>query len=436
MTRLELGIFERRHLMTKLPLTDLSPVAAVPLKAVRVRARGLLVAAAALFALVLPAHARADAVTEWNLNASNALMVTGGQDPRLVVVHLAMVHGAVYDAVNAIDQRHEPYLISKRLATPFDSKEAAAATAAYRVLANIVPAQQPTLAALHAASLATIPDSSSKTRGVAVGEAAAAAMIAARTEDGRFGSFRFAAGLGAGQWRPVLPAFVNDPIAWLKDVEPFLIDDPADFRSRGPYPLRSRKYAGEFAQVKELGSATSTTRTADQTHGAQYWAENPPRTWNRIFQTLSAQEGLSLTENARFFAKLYLTVADALVVLASDHGDPRGGHRRESRHRGGPELVAADPDAAISRPPIRSRRAQRGGRRDPAGVLRDRPHRPHRHEPRRTDTELVALLAANRRGRLCPHVVRHPLSEPGPARPQDGPGHREVQPGPLLPACR
>jgi PAP2 superfamily len=304
--------------MTKLPLTARSPVAAVPLKALRARALGLLVAAAALFALALPAHGRADAVTEWNLNASNALMVTGGQDARLVVVHLAMVHGAMYDAVNAIDQRYEPYLISKRLATPFDSKDAAAATAAYRVLANIVPAQQPTLAAQHAASLASIPDSSSKTRGMAVGEAAAAAMIAARTEDGRFGSFQFVSGLGAGQWRPVLPAFVSDPIAWLKDVKPFLIDDPAEFRSRGPYRLRSRKYAREFAQVKELGSATSTTRTADQTHAARYWAENPPRTWNRIFQTLSAQEGLSLTENARFFAMLYLTVADAFICVWDD----------------------------------------------------------------------------------------------------------------------
>ena len=85
-----------------------------------------------------------------------------------------MVQGAVYDAVNAIDGGHEGYLISSRLATPSDSKQAAAATAAYRVLVSIVPAQQPVLEAQYTASLTSIPDGSSKTRGIAVGEAAAA----------------------------------------------------------------------------------------------------------------------------------------------------------------------------------------------------------------------------------------------------------------------
>jgi hypothetical protein len=283
-----------------------------------VRLGGLLVAVSALITLAVPGHARADAVTQWNAHAAEALFATAAQGPTLSVPHLAMVHGAVYDAVNAIDQGHEPYLISTRLAAPFDSKDAATATAAYRVLLNIVPAQAPTLGAHYAASLAAIPDGTPKTRGIAVGEAAAAAMIAARTADGRFGTPGFAVGLGAGQWRPVLPAFVNDPTAWLADVKPFLIDDPADFASKGPYALTSRKYAREFNQVKELGSATSTTRTADQTHAALYWAENPPRTWNRIANTLSAQEGLSITENARLFAMLYLTAADSFIALWDD----------------------------------------------------------------------------------------------------------------------
>ena len=91
-----------------------------------------------------------------------------------------MVHGAVYDAVNAIDRGHEGYLISSRLARPSDSKEAAAATAAYRMLVHLVPAQQSTLDGLYASSLAGVPDGPPKTRGLAVGEAAAAAMIAAR----------------------------------------------------------------------------------------------------------------------------------------------------------------------------------------------------------------------------------------------------------------
>jgi PAP2 superfamily len=262
--------------------------------------------------------ARADTVTEWNMNAASAIFVTAGQPPQLSVPHLAMVHGAVYDAVNAIDGGHEGYLISSRLASPSDSKEAAAATAAYRTLLSIVPGQQAVLDAQYAASLAGIPPGSPKTRGIAVGEAAAAAMKAARTDDGRFGAFRFAVGSAAGVWRPVLPLFVNDPNAWLKDVKPFLIGSSSQFRSRGPLSLTSRKYAREFAEVKSLGSAASTTRTADQTLAARYWAENPPATWSRIFRTLSAQQGLSLDENARLFAMLYMTAADALISVWDD----------------------------------------------------------------------------------------------------------------------
>lgn len=278
---------------------------------------GLLVAVAALLALAA-APARADTVTEWNLNATNALIATAAQPPQVSMPHLAMVHGAVYDAVNAIDGGYEGYLLSSRLARRSDSKDAAAATAAYRVLVHLVPAQQATLEGLYATSLASIPAGSPKTRGIAVGEAAAAAMVAARTDDGRFGPFRFAVGSGPGVWKPVLPAFVNDPNAWLKDVEPFLIRSSSQFRSEGPLDLESRKYAREFNEVKSVGSATSTTRTADQTLAARYWAENPPGTWSRIFRTLSANEGLSLVDNSRLYAMLYLTAADALITVWDD----------------------------------------------------------------------------------------------------------------------
>jgi hypothetical protein len=274
--------------------------------------------AAALLALAAPGIARADTVTTWNGHANTALAVTAAQDARVVYLHLAMVHGAVYDAVNAIDKSREPYLVSTRIADPFDSKDAAAAAAAYRVLLFLLPAQEPTLTAHYNASLAGIPNGTSKSRGIAVGEAAAAAMIASRTADGRFGSFRFLVGMGAGHWQPVLPAFVNDLSAWLKDVRPFLIPNSSQFRSDGPYPLESKKYAREFDQVKEIGSLTSTTRTADQTHAARYWAENQPRTWTRILNTLSTQEGLSLVDNARLFAMMYLVASDTLISVWDD----------------------------------------------------------------------------------------------------------------------
>jgi hypothetical protein len=278
--------------------------------------RHLLAAAvAAVAALAAPAVGSADTVTQWNQNAANALYVTAAQPPNVSTLHMAMVQGAVYDAVNAIDGGHEGYLLTSRVATPTDSKDAAAGTAAYKMLLNIVPAQQPALQALYDSTLAGITDGPAKTRGVAVGDAAAAAMIAARKEDGRFGLFRFVNGSTPGAWRPVLPAFASDPNAWVKDVKPFLIRKASQFRSHGPYDMKSRKYAEDFDEVKSLGSATSTERTADQTTAARYWNENPPRTWNRIVNSISTQKGLSLVDNARLFAELYLTAADAFIAV-------------------------------------------------------------------------------------------------------------------------
>jgi hypothetical protein len=278
--------------------------------------RHALAAALASFAaLAGPAVANADTVTQWNQNAATALYVTAGQPPNVSVLHMAMVQGAVYDAVNAIDGGREGYLLTSRVATPTDSKDAAAATAAYKTLVWIVPGQEPALKALYDASLGGISDGPAKARGIAVGDAAAAAMIAARTADGRFGLFRFLSGSGPGVWKPVLPAFGSDPNAWVKDVKPFLIQGASQFRSRGPYDLDSRKYAREFNEVKSVGSASSTTRTTDQTQAALYWMENPPRTWNRIVNTISTAKGLSLVENARLFAELYLTAADTFVAV-------------------------------------------------------------------------------------------------------------------------
>jgi hypothetical protein len=275
----------------------------------------------AVLALTAPAAARADSVTDWNLHASNALIRDAGQGAT-ALPHLAMVHGAVYDAVNAIDRRYEPYLTAPP-ARRWYSKDAAVATAAHHVLVNeaaplVTAAQRPALLALiepaYAAALAAIPDGRAKEGGIATGAAAAEAMIAARTGDGRFGPFRFTIGTTPGAWRPTPPGFVNDPGAWLKDTKPFLVESASQFPTRGPRALTSRRYAREFAEVKALGSAASSTRTADQTAAAQYWGlVNPVGTWCRIFRLLADQHGLSTADSARYYAMLHLTTADGAI---------------------------------------------------------------------------------------------------------------------------
>src|SRR2546423_6083902 len=147
----------------------------------------LVFSALALVALASPPVVRADAVTDWNLIASNSIVATAGQPPPVSVLHFAMVHGAVYDAVNAIDHGHRPYLVHPP-SHPTDSKEAATAAAAFRVLVGLFPDQAGTLQPLYDAYIAALPDNppGSKAAGIAIGEATASTMLAARMDDGRF----------------------------------------------------------------------------------------------------------------------------------------------------------------------------------------------------------------------------------------------------------
>ena len=172
---------------------------------------------------------------------------------------------------------------------------------------------------MYEASLAGLPAGEAKQGGIAVGEIAAAAMLTARTGDGRGGAYRFPAPTAprVGEWRPVLPAFANDPAAWIKDVRPFLIRDPARYASDGPYPLASRQYTRDFNEVKAIGSFTSAVRTADQTDQARFWAEGP-QPWTRAARQLATDRRLSKSDTARMFAMLYMTGADAAISTWTD----------------------------------------------------------------------------------------------------------------------
>jgi hypothetical protein len=151
-------------------------------------------------------------VTDWNGYASTAIVATAGQPPPVAVLSFAMVHGAVYDAVNAIDRGHRPYLVQPP-AGRSASKDAAAATAAFRVLVALFPAQQPTLQLVYDRSLAAVADTPPGARagGIAAGDAAAATMLAARADDGRLAPFTPQIGTTPGTWRPTPPLFSTDP---------------------------------------------------------------------------------------------------------------------------------------------------------------------------------------------------------------------------------
>jgi hypothetical protein len=279
-----------------------------------------------------------NAVAEWNLIAVNtlvALPAPAGGAPPASQIHMGMTQGAVYDAVNAIEPKHHrPYLLKRRFSAKA-SREAAVATAAYGVLSSIVstvPASIPfpnreslldSLATQYAASLATIPNTPFKTQGIAAGNAAAEAMIAARQNDGRFGPSPWVPNDEPGHWQPLLNPDgtpMLDPTPWVGGVEPFLLQSSSQFRTAGPQALDSGAYAAEFNEVKALGSLNSTSRTSDQTHIALFWQSTPVATWNAVARNLvdDPTYAVGLADSARLFAMANLSAADAGINCWND----------------------------------------------------------------------------------------------------------------------
>lgn len=310
---------------------------------------GLAVAGAVLLGSASPS-ARADspatAVLDWNKHALDALgnapgaAVPGaGLTPPVTGVHLAMVHGAVYDAVNSIAGGYEPYLdASPALGTA--SQAAATAQAAHDTLVavlNQVPLTATFTATVRDAILARLDGlladslaaatsaegASAVADGVDAGEAAAAVMIGARMGDGRWGPFRFTCGTEPGQWRPITslecptPSGPSDPFAWVAKVEPFVLESNEQFLSKGPPALESGQYAKEYEEVKTLG-AVGSVRTAEQQALFDFFQANPVEMFNRSFRTYALAQGLDVAEQARLFATLALTNADTFITCWGD----------------------------------------------------------------------------------------------------------------------
>ncbi len=299
----------------------------------------LLLQATAASAAPTTAATSTSELTNWNGIAAATLVVIpppAGGAPPMLQVNLAMVQGAVYDAINAIEPQHQPYLLQTRFATTA-SKEAALATAAYRVLSNIVstvpqriafPNRASLLEALeaeYASSLATVPDGESKIEGIAAGNAASDAMIAAREGDGRFAPSPWVRNNDPGHWQPLLNpdgAQILDPTPWVAEVRPFLIESSSRFRTDGPRALTSAAWAADAQEVKALGGENSTARTPEQTHIALWWqsAGGPAVLWNAVARDLvnSGSYGVDIGDGAMLFAKLNFAGADAAINCWND----------------------------------------------------------------------------------------------------------------------
>ena len=208
---------------------------------------------------------------------------------------------------------------------PWDSTDAAVATAAYRVLLAVVPASQTaalaTLAAQYTAALAAVPAGAAKDGGIAAGEAAAAAMLAARTNDGRNPTtpFPFVFGTTPGVWRVSPPLTTPEPTPWVGNVKPFLVPDVEMLRTKGPNDLTSKKYAKDLNEVEVARLVLEHDANAGSDR-ARRSSGSPSRCSSRagLERSLSQRYGLSTADNARLFAEVSLAEADAAIGCWND----------------------------------------------------------------------------------------------------------------------
>lgn len=267
-----------------------------------------------------------DVTTSWNAallemaRESTNVLTTGilvKPPPPMIAKYLAMVHGAMFDAMNATTGTYHGYALSTESPVAA-SPVAAAAQAAHTVASHLYPT--PHQIELWDATLneilATIADSSAKTVGLQLGRQAGEAMIANRANDGSELSSVYSPANEAGRWKPTPPSFIEATLPQWPNVTPFILTRGDQFRPVAPPALDSELYAAAVDEVMLIGAKSSTLRTADQTEIASFWADGggtatPPGHWNEIAADVALLQGLSPFETTRLFALLNFALADA-----------------------------------------------------------------------------------------------------------------------------
>jgi hypothetical protein len=302
------------------------------------KARYLVMAlTAAMVALVLPgsslgvkklspasANVPATVALEWNANAVAAVRSATvidplGTAPRAIyqpegLLYMSYVQAAVYDATTKIGHRYAPYSHFSAAAGNA-SIQAAVIAAAYNTLVYYLGDPGGVLAAKYAASIAALPDDRTTTRGIAVGEAAAADIEALRANDGRNAVVSTAYGTGPllpGVWVfPPLPSLQSAQTPWMAFMQPFMLESTSQFRAPPPPALSSAQYAADLNETEMYGSKTSAVRTTEQTAIAYFWNANVINQLNQTLQNVATQHTMDLVDTTRLLAMGNMVPADA-----------------------------------------------------------------------------------------------------------------------------
>jgi hypothetical protein len=257
-------------------------------------------------------------IVQWN-RALLVIVRTPGAQPATVhpTRSFAIMHAAIYDAVNAIDRTHRPYLVRLSGVSHIASQDAAAAAAAHEVLLALYPKFQTLLDDQLQQSLASIHDGRDTAEGITIGKTVADQILALRSNDGSSAPpVPFAFGSAPGDYQSTPPNFPKQPqFTHWSHVMPFALERANQFRPGPPPALTSDTYSDVFNEVKSLGIANSTSATPDQALTGHFWNGAIQNYWNEITQTASLRHELTTAQSARLFALLNLTFADGVIAF-------------------------------------------------------------------------------------------------------------------------
>jgi hypothetical protein len=260
-------------------------------------------------AALLASAARCDVIMDWNAKADGI-----GAEKQLANVPngrgQAMMHIAMFEAVNAIDRRYAPYKLDLT-AERTTSREAAAASAAHEVLSALYPDQKADLDATLATSLSGVADPEAKSKGVELGKKAAAGIIALRANDKSDVAENYRPYTAPGVYVPTALPIESTSAA----VTPWVMSTGSQFRPGPPPALTSEAWTRDLNEIREFGSRNSSKRSAEQTSIARFWFQTGPRTYNPIVRQIATARKMDVVDCARLFALSSIAGVDAFIAV-------------------------------------------------------------------------------------------------------------------------
>src|SRR5216684_817908 len=269
----------------------------------------------AWLAIGVPMSASAHVITDWDEKAVAVVMPAGpvGVSQQIYAAQrmMGMVHAAMFDAVNSIERRYQPYLV-RLPADPATSKEAAAAAAAAAVLATIDEKTAGEMKVTLASYLASIPDDgAAKADGIKLGEAVAAKVLEARANDGRDAVDDYRPRTTPGVY---VPTSITAASTWSK-VKPFALTTASQFRPDPPISLSSKEWATDYNEIKDYGGKTSAKRSPQQTETARFWLMVGPPAYHPFVRQLVIAKQMSVIDSARLMALVAIALTDASIAV-------------------------------------------------------------------------------------------------------------------------